>query len=98
MPWGYLVTGLVGALGLAFGLWQYARAGSFKKDVTAQKLRADTAEGQLKATLDAEKNDSARYENLVAVLKKEIADLETQVNANLDPATVRDRLKRLLSQ
>lgn|SRR5574337_553606 len=96
MPWGLIVTGLVGALGWSFGIWQYTRAGSIQKDVTAQKLRADKAEAQLKTTLDAEKDDSSRYEALVAQLKAEIANLEDQLNANLDPAAVRARLQRLL--
>ncbi len=97
MPWGLIVTGLVGALGWAFGLWQLARAGSFQKDVTAQKLRADAAEAQLKVTLDAEKMDSARYETLVLQLKSEISNLEGQLSANLDINAVRARLERLLS-
>ncbi len=97
MPWGLIVTGLVGALGWAFGLWQLARAGSFQKDVRAQSKRADDGEAQLAAVTAQAKTDAARFERLVASLKSEIEELESTNVASLPAGTVRTRLERLLS-
>ena len=88
------ITGLLGTIAV---LWLTVELKSvrhsrdtWRADFARVKFDYDTSVAQ-------SKDEHQRLEQVVAILKSEIATLETEIDAFTEPEYVRDRLRRLLS-
>jgi hypothetical protein len=89
MIWPLISSGLVGVVGLLFGLWQRSRAQGFKE-------KADAFSSQLAQETANHADTVRRYENLVSNMRAEIQKLQKDLDANVPPDKLAERLNDIL--